>query len=313
MSGELITIDQYCKLEKTSLSFKREVSKDEWMDVFKALKTVEGCVQFWIGDCLAYRQQRWGMYDNIAEETGYQNRTLREFKQVSELVKSGVRTPDLSYKHHVEVASLPPDKQEIFLQKAVDEKLSVRDLREEIRKDKRLELKQPEFPSGKYRVIYADPPWPISETHWNKWESKITDKYQTMTLEDIINLPVMELSDENCSLFLWTTNTFLHDAFHVMDAWGFKYYCTITWEKGGGWTQDGFHKNAEYLLFGYRGLMGIEQKGEAIPTVYHEKKTKHSRKPDGIIKIIENKTKGNRIELFSREKRNGWFAWGNEI
>jgi len=313
MSGELITIDQYCKLEKTSLVFKRDISQDEWMTVFKALKTVEGCVQFWIGDCLAYRQQKWGMYDDIAEETGMDKKTLWEYKNVSESVKPSARAEHLSYTHHREVAALPPEKQELFLQKAVDEKLSVRELREEIKKDKKAEIKQPEFPSGKYQVIYADPPWPISETQWDKWESKITDKYPTMSLEDIVALPVGDLSDENCSLFLWTTNTFLHDAFHVMEAWGFKYYCTITWDKGGGWTQDGFHKNAEYLLFGYKGKMGIEQRGDSIPTVYYEKKGKHSKKPNGLIEIIKNKTKGNRIELFQREKQDGFDGWGNEV
>ena len=55
--GDLAKIEGFCELSTTNLTFKRDVSKDEWMDVFKALKQVEGCVQFWIGDCLAYRQQ----------------------------------------------------------------------------------------------------------------------------------------------------------------------------------------------------------------------------------------------------------------
>ena len=65
-----------------------------------------------IGDCLAYRQQKWGMYDDIAEETGMAMNTLREYKHISEAVKSDVRTSDLSFNHHKEVASLPPEKQD---------------------------------------------------------------------------------------------------------------------------------------------------------------------------------------------------------
>jgi len=63
--GELAKIENICELNKTSLVFKREVTKEEWQQVFTTLQQVEGCVQFWIGDCLAYREQRWGMYEGI--------------------------------------------------------------------------------------------------------------------------------------------------------------------------------------------------------------------------------------------------------
>ena len=73
------------------------------------------------------------MYDDIAEETGMAMNTLREYKHISEAVKSDVRTSDLSFNHHKEVAALPPEKQELFLNMAVDEGLSVRELRAKIR------------------------------------------------------------------------------------------------------------------------------------------------------------------------------------
>ena len=106
--GDLAKIEGFCELSTTNLTFKRDVSKEEWMDVFKALKQVEGCVQFWIGDCLAYRQQKWGMYDDIAEETGMDKKTLWEYKNVSQSIKPSARAEQLSYTHHREVASLPP-------------------------------------------------------------------------------------------------------------------------------------------------------------------------------------------------------------
>ena len=106
--GDLARIEGFCELSTTNLTFKRDVSKEEWMDVFKALKQVEGCVQFWIGDCLAYRQQKWGMYDDIAEETGYETKALRNIKYVADNVELSRRKDNLSFSHHVEVASLPP-------------------------------------------------------------------------------------------------------------------------------------------------------------------------------------------------------------
>jgi len=100
--GELAKIESFCELSKTNLTFKREVSKDEWMDIFKALKQVEGCVQFWIGDCLAYRQQKWGMYDDIAEETGYSKEALKQYKVISEAIEPCTRVHELDYTHHVD-------------------------------------------------------------------------------------------------------------------------------------------------------------------------------------------------------------------
>ena len=92
------------------------------MDGFNSLKKIEGCIQFWIGDFLAYRNQKWGMYDDIAEETGYEKKALRNIKYVADNVNSSLRKDNLSFSHHTEVASLTPEKQ-LFLNKAVDNKL----------------------------------------------------------------------------------------------------------------------------------------------------------------------------------------------
>jgi len=170
-----------------------------------------------------------------------------------------------------------------------------------------------ELPEGKYNVIYADPPWPVGSIVMDKWESPIDEKYPTMTLNEIKLLPIKELSAENCALFIWTTHTFLPDCFDIIKDWGFKYFCTITWNKHNGWTQFGFHKMTEFLLYAYKGKMNINQFGSAFPTLIDEKKGKHSKKPDSIRDLIKSKTPDGRIELFAREKYNGWESWGNEL
>ena len=101
--NSLVIVEQYCELTKTSLKFKRDVTKTEWLRVFKALRVIEGSVQFWIGDCLAYREQKWGMYDEMMEETGYEKGSLRYIKLVSEKIESARRRADLTFSHHVEV------------------------------------------------------------------------------------------------------------------------------------------------------------------------------------------------------------------
>jgi N6-adenosine-specific RNA methylase IME4 len=175
------------------------------------------------------------------------------------------------------------------------------------------DLPKVELPEGKYNVIYADPPWPVGSIVMDKWESPINEKYPTMTIDEIRNLPINDLSAENCSLFLWTTHTYLPDALQLIKEWGFKYHCVITWNKHSGWTQFGFHKMTEFLIYAYKGKMNIDQYGKAIPTLIDENKTHHSKKPDSIRDLIKSKTPEGRIELFARDKYEGWEAWGNQL
>lgn len=161
-------------------------------------------------------------------------------------------------------------------------------------------------PVGKYSTIIADPPWPIESVVLDKWESPLDDKYGTMTLEEIENYFNPEWKANPCGLFLWTIHSFLHDAFHIMGAWGFKYFACLTWDKGGGWSQNGFHKRTEFCLYGYSGKINVNQSGDFIPTLIQEKKREHSRKPIIFDDLIRSNTPEPRLELFWREKKEGF-------
>ncbi len=171
----------------------------------------------------------------------------------------------------------------------------------------------PEIPQGKYSVIYTDPPWPVGSIDLGKWQNPIDAKYPTMNIDEIKRLPVTSTAADDCSLFMWTTHTFLPDALAIIKHWGFKYHCLITWDKGGGWTQFGFHRMTEFLVYAYQGRMNVDQSGKAIPTLISEKKTYHSKKPDSIRELIEKKTPGPRLEMFARDKYEGWVSWGNQV
>ena len=308
--GDLARIEGFCELSTTNLTFKRDVSKEEWMDVFKALKQVEGCVQFWIGDCLAYRQQKWGMYDDIAEETGYDKQTLKNIKSVSENVPPGVRNSNLSFTHHREVASLPPEKQELFLNKAVEDKLSVRDLREQIRRSS-IEEKAVELPQNKYRIIYADPPWQYGNS-MPEYFTEQANHYQLMTLEDICSMKIRDITEDNAVLFLWVTSPILEDAFRVIEAWGFKYKTSFVWDK--------IKHNMGHYNSVRHELLLVCVKGSCTPdnlklfdSVVSIERTEHSVKPEYFREIIDTLyTSGKRIELFARTTVEGWEAYGNE-
>lgn len=167
----------------------------------------------------------------------------------------------------------------------------------------------------KYQIIYADPPWPVKKIiRKSRPNQKQNLDYPTMPLIEICLLPVSQLADENSHLFLWTTHKFLKEAFIVMDNWGFKYQRTITWDKNNGMCLFGFHHRTEFLLHGYKGKIEMYPKRKAIPTIFSTKsiRNSHSKKPDCIRKSIEIMGT-NRIELFARQKTEGWDVWGNEV
>lgn len=140
-----------------------------------------------------------------------------------------------------------------------------------------------------------------------------------MSTLDIIKLGIRlqeYIDDEGCHLYLWTTNNFLPDALRVMDHWGFEYKTTITWVKDRIGLGQYFRGQTEHCLFGVRKTLPykvIDGKRSQGKTVIQVPKSKHSSKPDEMRKMIEKVSYGNYLELFAREKAEGWDVWGNEV
>lgn len=170
--------------------------------------------------------------------------------------------------------------------------------------------------AGKYRTIVADPPWRYDEgfAHNIGGGNEDHDRplpYEPMDIEDIAALPVYELADRHCRLFLWTTNRWLPDAFDVMCAWRFRYRQMLTWSKLGGPLGGSVAPNtAEFLLVGVRGApprMGFFPRAVIEASV-----PGHSAKPEAFLDYIEKVSPEPRLEMFSRRARFGWSTWGNE-
>jgi len=168
----------------------------------------------------------------------------------------------------------------------------------------------------KYNIIYADPPWHF----WGGGWKNQTQHYKTMSMDEIKNLPVNDLADEDCILFLWVTFPVLKDALEIMESWGFKYStCGFNWVKknksGNGW-----HFGLGYWTRANSELCLIATKGKpvrqsaSISQVIDEPVQEHSKKPDIVRnKIVELMGDIPRIELFARNKTKGWDVWGNEV
>tara|TARA_A100000172_G_scaffold29763_1_gene17710 strand:+ start:386 stop:925 length:540 start_codon:yes stop_codon:yes gene_type:complete len=168
------------------------------------------------------------------------------------------------------------------------------------------------LPNKKYNIIYADPPWDIKKIKRSVRPNQVEMDYPTMKLEDIKNLKVQNLTEKNCVLFLWTIQKYLKNAFDVMQEWGFKYQRTITWDKKNGMCLFGFHHRTEFLLFGYKGKLPMYPKRKTFPTLVEAKSKYHSNKPHIFREYIQ-KFGDKKIELFARQKVEGWDCWGNEV
>jgi len=164
---------------------------------------------------------------------------------------------------------------------------------------------------GKYRIIYADPPW--------KYVDRLTDNYgpaeyhyPTMTLEEICNLPVKDIAEDNAVLFLWVTSPLLEVCFQVIHAWGFEYKTSFVWDKV---KHNMGHYNSvrhEFLLVCTRGSCTPDNM-KLYDSVQVIERTEHSVKPEEFRAIIDDLyPNGKRIELFAREQVLGWDRWGNE-
>lgn len=173
------------------------------------------------------------------------------------------------------------------------------------------------LPAGPYDLIMADPPWRF-ETRSGKG---ITPKgaggqYRTMTLAQIMALPVAELAAPHCLLWLWCTNPMLPQGFEVLRAWGFTYRTAGHWAKltrhgklafGTGYI---LRCAGEPFLIGARGRPVTTR---AQRSVVMGQAREHSRKPEAAYAAAEKLMPGaRRLDLFSRQHRPGWDAWGDQ-
>lgn len=171
----------------------------------------------------------------------------------------------------------------------------------------------------KYQVIYADPAW---KYNFGETSSRfVNKKYTVMSKEDICSLPVNKLSDNNAVLLMWITFPKLDWAFDVIKAWGFEYKtCAFTWiktnKKSNGlfWGMGYYTRsNAELCLLATKGNP-LKRLSHSIHSVITSPIEEHSKKPAIVRnKIVELFGDLSRVELFARQKTEGWDVWGNEV
>lgn len=173
---------------------------------------------------------------------------------------------------------------------------------------------------GGFQTVLADPPWRFqNRTGKVAPEHRRLDRYDTMSLDQICELPVNDVTAKNAHLYLWVPSSLLPDGLRVMEAWGFRYVTQLVWakrRKDGGPDGRGvgfyFRNVFEPILFGVKGSMRTLPPGRRQVNMLETRKREHSRKPDEQYDLIESCSPGPYLEMFARYPRPGWQVFGNE-
>lgn len=160
-----------------------------------------------------------------------------------------------------------------------------------------------------YRTIVADPPWRYTTPSSN---SRAKTPYKTLTLGELVSLPVHEFADDDSHLWLWATNAMIEQAHRLARAWGFQPFTIVTWCKPGPGVGHYVRTNTEHILLCSRGRPSVPD-DKAMSSWFTWPRGAHSVKPDAFYDLVEQVSPGPRLELFARRRRLGWDAWGNEV
>lgn len=318
------------------LELTGESSEADWKQLGQQLRQLDEAKQWMIGDWLVDGKRHYGdgLYQRAAGLLGYDEGTLRKCSSLAGQFELCRRRHNLTWGHHYEVASIKPivegadgklklgdepDREKIaeMLKMAEKEGLSVAALREKVREYKEWQREHIRLANEpeKYAVIYADPPWLYTSGDQHTDESQETvigTHYPSMSMADLKQLPVKHMAAADSVLFLWVTSPLLDECFELIAAWGFEYKTSMVWDKVAHNVGNYVSVRHEFLLICTRGTPPKVPK--LVDSVYTEERTEHSRKPKFFRDLIDELyPNGNRIEMFAREKPDGWEVWGNEV
>ena len=189
------------------------------------------------------------------------------------------------------------------------EKEDAREAQRKKNAEKVEQLRTPLEAQGLFQTIVIDPPWDWGDEGDVNQFGRAKPDYHTMPIEDIKALPVNEIADENCHLYLWVTNRSLPKAFDLIEAWGFRYITCITWVKPNIGMGNYFRGSTEQILFAVKGSQLLKRKD--VGTYFEAPRGEgHSAKPDEFYALAESCSYAPYIDIFGRKERDGWTVWG---
>ena len=168
----------------------------------------------------------------------------------------------------------------------------------------------------KYKTIYADPPW--KETGGGQIPRGAQRHFKVMNTEDIMALPIGRICENDCHLYLWTTNSHLPDGLRVMSAWGFRYITLIVWVKDKIGLGQYFRSMSLPLLFGVRGRLPYKsdshgKRAQGTTVIFDKRGSKYAEETEKMREMIQKVSYSPAIELFARTHIDRWDCWEDEV
>ena len=164
-------------------------------------------------------------------------------------------------------------------------------------------------PGGKYRTLILDVPW--------KMDNQITrgaasHHYPLMSLQELAELE-LPAAEDGAHIYMWAPNAMLHDAYHLVEGYGFQAKTLLTWFKEGPpGLGNHFRSLTEHVIYGTTGP-ALPRRSRSLTTAFRAPRGRHSEKPDVFYDLVMEASHPPYVELFARRKRPGIEVWGNEV
>ena len=164
--------------------------------------------------------------------------------------------------------------------------------------------------TARFATIVIDPPWDWGDEGDVNQLGRAKPDYATLSHDKLLALPVGDKADVDSHIYLWITNRSLPKGFSLLEAWGFRYITALTWVKPSFGMGNYFRGQTEQILFGVKGSQFLKRKNAG--TVFYAPRgpNGHSSKPTEFYDFVESCSPGPYLEIFSRQNRDGWVAWG---
>jgi len=210
-------------------------------------------------------------------------------------------------------AEIPEEKFEQFIAetKAASDEITSRaalGIALKMRHEEKKQTNSTIIPEGLFSVIVIDPPWNYGR-EYNAYSSRVASPYPEMDVEQIMVMDIPAADD--CMLWLWTTNKFMHDAYHILEAWAFEPKTILTWYKERTGVGHWLRGDTEHCVLAVKGKPIITHTAQS--SFLGAKAGEHSEKPEEFYGLVESLCPGKKLEMFARKEREGWCSHGNQL